>query len=126
MIIFLYFTGNKIWKLVYYMPYYLPGQTVCHFGCLCRDAIKLDKPELYELTSDPGERNPLDIDSTEEYKKLAAIMNKAKEEHEKTVAHVQPQLSLYNSLWRPHMQPCCNFPYCSCEDSKYKNYEYKF
>ncbi|XP_033736263.1 LOW QUALITY PROTEIN: steryl-sulfatase-like [Pecten maximus] len=114
-------SGSTIWKLVYEEPEYLPGTQKCRFVCNCRDAVKLPRPALYDITSDPGENKPIDITSYQKYKDLAEIMIKATEKHKASIVPVDCRLSLFKLLWRPHMQPCCNFPYCSCVDDKYQN-----
>ncbi|XP_021378066.1 steryl-sulfatase-like isoform X1 [Mizuhopecten yessoensis] len=116
-------SGSVIWKLVYELPEYLPGTQKCTFTCRCRDAIKLERPYLYDITSDPGENRPIDITSDQKYKELAELMIKATEEHTSSIVPVDCRLSFFKMLWRPQMQPCCNFPYCSCVDSKYKDVE---
>ncbi|XP_060083865.1 steryl-sulfatase-like [Ylistrum balloti] len=116
-------TGPSIWKLVYEVPDYLPGQQRCLFVCNCWDAIKLERPYLYDITSDPGENRPIDISSDKKYKEIAELMIKATEDHKNSIAPVDCRLSFFKLLWRPYMQPCCNFPYCSCVDIKYKDIE---
>lgn len=111
--------GKKVWKLVLYEPDYLPGKQQCTFVCNCAKAHQLNPPELFELTSDPGETKPLYISSDEEYKIIVETMLKAKQEHKKSAVPAESQVTFYKVMWWPHLQPCCNFPYCSCKDTKY-------
>ncbi|XP_069116833.1 steryl-sulfatase-like [Argopecten irradians] len=116
-------SGSTVWKLAYEEPDYLPGTQRCLFACNCEDAIKFEQPILYDITSDPGESKPIDISSDKKYKDLAELMIKATEEHKASIVPVDCRLTFFKILWRPHMQPCCNFPYCSCSDHKYKHIE---
>ena len=109
-------SGDKVWKLVYEIPNYLPGQNRCLFVCQCYESIILKEPYLYELNSDPGEQKPLDI---KVHKNIVQTIQKAVDQHKSSIIPVEHMMSFYRMLWRPHMQPCCNFPYCSCQDPVY-------
>ncbi|KAJ8314148.1 hypothetical protein KUTeg_008709 [Tegillarca granosa] len=112
-------TGKKVWKLVFYEPDYLPGKQECTFICSCSKAHQLNPPELFELTSNPGETKPLNISSNKDYEIIVESMLKAKQEHEKSAVPAESQVTFYKVMWWPHLQPCCNFPYCSCKDTKF-------
>ena len=102
-------------------PRYLPGTSRCKFGCRCSDLISNDPPHVYDVTSDPTESNPIDP-SSDTYKQLKDIFEKAIKEHRDSLHPVESQFSFRNVLWRPTLQDCCNglFPFwCQCSDSKF-------
>ncbi|KAK3093982.1 hypothetical protein FSP39_022467 [Pinctada imbricata] len=106
-------SGNKVWKLVYETPDYLPGQNRCTFACMCFQSIKLEEPLLYEMVSDPGEENPVNL---KDHMKIVQIIQEAVKKHKESIQPVPLMMTWYKGLWRPNMQPCCNFPYCNCKD----------
>ncbi|XP_041352309.1 steryl-sulfatase-like [Gigantopelta aegis] len=117
--------GKSVWKLALKEPPYLPGQDVCMFICHCANSITLDPPYLYDMTSDPGERRPMNAtDLPEIYHK----MQEALKDHQQGLIPVETQYSLAKLFWRPWLQPCCNsnYPTCSCTDPKFNNKKYKF
>lgn len=112
--------GTEVWKLVFREPNYIPGEEKCEgLICLCGSAIKLDPPVFYEMTSDPGERKPIPSDSSEKLIKMRDLMLIDLESHKKSVGTINSQMTLAKILWRPHLQPCCNFPSCECSDPKF-------
>ncbi|KAK3093631.1 hypothetical protein FSP39_018297 [Pinctada imbricata] len=106
-------TGNKVWKLVYETPDYLPGQNRCTFACICFQSIQLEEPLLYEMVSDPGEENPENII---DHMEIVKTIQEAVKKHKESLQPVPSMMTWYKVLWRPNMQPCCNFPYCNCKD----------
>lgn len=117
------FPGSDIFKLVLWTPGYLPGQLRCEFVCFCSHATRLSTPQLYNMVSDPGELTPLNITQNVGYQDIVKVMLKAVDEHQASVTPVPDQYAIMNLLWRPWLQPCCNFPYCSCQDPKYATLE---
>ncbi|KAK7504181.1 hypothetical protein BaRGS_00004485 [Batillaria attramentaria] len=103
-------TGTVVWKLLLRDP---PPSVDCS------TARHLDPPQLIDLTSDPGEASPLDLDLKEHQEAMATMMA-ALREHERGVVHVPSQLTLTKSLWLPWKQPCCQFPACVCQDDKFR------
>ena len=81
------------------------------------DCIEHLAPKRKEL-KDHTESNPLNP-ADPLYKELKDIMEKAIDEHKKSIVPVASQFSYYRRQWKPWLQPCCNFPYCSCTDPKY-------
>ncbi|KAL3865109.1 hypothetical protein ACJMK2_006738 [Sinanodonta woodiana] len=110
--------GFKTYKLVYKMPDYLPGTNQCIFVCGCHSARVLEKPLLFDVTSDPGERSPLPS-SYPGYSDIIEAINKAVATHKSSIVPVESQFTARKLIWRPHWQDCCNFPKCSCSDPKY-------
>ena len=120
-VIFFLCLGNHVWKLAYRYPDYLPNKTVCRYACSCKKALVLDPPVLFDMTSDPGENNPIRIDSNPKFTEIAELVDKAVEDHRKSIEPYENQFILPKLLWNPGLQTCCNFPYCSCVDPKYPN-----
>ena len=56
-------------------------------------------------------------------KKNKEIVNRIKhavEEHKNSLESV-PDMYALSRMWpRPWLQPCCNFPYCKCQDGAAK------
>ncbi|XP_071079400.1 steryl-sulfatase-like [Haliotis cracherodii] len=108
-----------VWKLTLKEPNYLPGRQVCEFVCNCAAAITLEPPHLYDMTSDPGEKQPMNAtDHPQVYKKMMHAL----EEHVQNVKPVPNQYTFRNVMWRPWLQMCCNnnYPSCTCQDDKFK------
>lgn len=111
---------TTVWKAHFAHPDWLPGKEVCSYTCHCDDkyVIWLEQPELYNIQQDISERHPISPKSNT-YRKVMRTIRNAIYEHSAAVVHVDSQLSLSHSLWRPRYQPCCNFPACHCTDPKY-------
>ncbi|ESP03035.1 hypothetical protein LOTGIDRAFT_185807 [Lottia gigantea] len=109
--------GTSTWKLVLKSPDYIPGKQVCLFVCSCKGAIVNDPPLLHDMTSDPSEKNPIDITK---HQSIVKTMLKAMKDHQASILPVDYQLDVSKQLWRPWLQPCCGtFPSCHCIDQKY-------
>jgi hypothetical protein len=120
---FHYFSGKSIWKLVSELPDYKPGEDKCYgLACACTTTIKHDPPLLYDITDDPGERNPVNYKSNPKLQEIVQKMTNAIAEHKKDVGTPQSRMTFFKLMWRPWFQPCCNFPSCSCSDPVYKDF----
>ncbi|CAD5113805.1 DgyrCDS2970 [Dimorphilus gyrociliatus] len=123
-----YSGDGGIWKLYYYRTKWGPQSHECiHFVCDCfsdRDMIKLDVPQLYNIEEDPYEDRLLDIEE-EKYADIVKKINKGVAEHRSSIEPSPSQFNILRILPRPWLQPCCNFPFCTCKDQKYagKNLE---
>lgn len=116
-----YFTGKTTWKYVTHEPPLLPERKTCQFVCSCNHAVTLVTPNIYDVTSDPGETTPLDP-SSESYKTLSKIFIQAINLHKTSLAPVETQFSWSKILPNLRWQPCCNgvFPFnCKCTDYKF-------
>ncbi|KAK3593051.1 hypothetical protein CHS0354_007836 [Potamilus streckersoni] len=111
-------TGFKTYKLVFKMPEYLPGTNQCQFVCGCHSARVLEKPLLFDVTSDPGEKSPLPS-SYPGYSDILEAIKEAVAKHKSSIVPVESQFTARNLIWRPLWQDCCNYPKCSCSDPKY-------
>ncbi|RWS04129.1 steryl-sulfatase-like isoform X1, partial [Dinothrombium tinctorium] len=111
---------NHIWKLYYYTPnYQKPKEYKCHFMCQCYGSfvIKHNPPLLYNIAKDPGEKHNLTSTDlgAKKYSEVIAKINEEVAKHRKTIPDdVQSEFSFWKMVWLPWLQPCCNFPSCSC------------
>ncbi|XP_069801377.1 arylsulfatase H-like [Dendropsophus ebraccatus] len=112
--------SGAIWKAHYVTPVFFPeGAVGCYDmrACACEGdrVLHHDPPLLFELSADPSESSPLDP-HVDPYKTVLNRIKMAVAEHQKTVSEVPAQLSFFNNLWRPWLQPCCGtFPFCWCD-----------
>ncbi|KXJ23535.1 steryl-sulfatase [Exaiptasia diaphana] len=118
--------GKTTWKAHFKTPKWIDGTQVCYGLCLCYEGFSVDQnpPLLYDITTDPTESHPLDPND-KVYKKVLQSINKAVDDHTRSIDEVPNQLD-NNNWWRggfSGVQPCCNPPFCSCsEDGKTKHY----
>ncbi|GFR15368.1 steryl-sulfatase [Trichonephila clavata] len=109
---------RKSWKIHWTTPKFKPGTNQCEYVCHCFGdfVIHHDPPLLYDLENDPSEANPINISSNSKYSKIIFIVEQARIGHRSKIEEVPDQFSFSNSIWKPWLQPCCNFPYCNCKD----------
>jgi arylsulfatase A-like enzyme len=108
--------GNVTWKSHFATPIWSPGKQECErentvCGCFGERVIHHDPPLLYDITNDPYEHRQLD---TRQHQDIIDRIKEAMKEHKSGVKPVPSQLSHPKDAWSPFLQPCCNFPYCSC------------
>lgn len=119
-------TGGTIWKVHYATPVFQPEASGACFGrgiCPCfGDGVSHhDPPLLFDLSQDPSEENPLSADTEPLFDTVTRRIREAVEEHRKTLTPVPQQLSPYNNIWKPWLQPCCGtFPFCWCDKENNK------
>ena len=106
--------GNTTWKAHFVTPIWVPGKQECKgedivCGCFGDEVIQHDPPLLYDITNDPYEHHQLDTNQD-----IIVKINEAMKNHKSGVKPVPSQLSYPHDVWSPFLQPCCNFPYCSC------------
>ncbi|KAM9320266.1 arylsulfatase H-like [Gastrophryne carolinensis] len=113
--------SGAVWKVHYATPVFFPeGAVGCYnrftCGCDANHVVHHDPPLLFELSADPSESNQLKSHTDPLYKEVLDRIKAAVVEHQKTISVVPQQLSFYNNLWRPWLQPCCGiFPFCWCQ-----------
>ncbi len=116
----IYFAGTAVWKVRYATPTWLPGTEGCNMLCNCdgEDITWHEHPLVFDMTSDPRESHPLSTDDRI-YTYVMDVTNRAKKEHLISMKSAPSPPSFTEIRWKPHLQPCCNFPFCSCTDPKY-------
>ncbi|XP_071669360.1 arylsulfatase H-like isoform X1 [Patagioenas fasciata] len=118
--------SGTTWKAHYATPAFQPEASGACFGrgiCPCfGDGVSHhDPPLLFDLSQDPSEENPLSADTEPLFDTVTRRIREAVEEHRKTLTPVPQQLSPYNNIWKPWLQPCCGtFPFCWCDEENNK------
>ncbi|KFQ32670.1 Arylsulfatase D, partial [Mesitornis unicolor] len=113
--------SGAIWKAHYVTPVFHPlGAGACYGKGICpcfgEGVTHHDPPLLFDLSRDPSEAKPLSADTEPLFDIVIKKIGRAIEEHRRTLTPVPEQLSLYNVLWKPWLQPCCGmFPFCWCD-----------
>lgn len=107
----LFILGSSIWKAFYFTPNFYPeNETACFHThvCFCEPSYVTyhDPPLLYDLSRDPSETTPLTPDTEPAFGSVVTAMEEAAEAHKRTVKPVESQLSLWNVIWKPWLQPC--------------------
>ena len=112
-------SGNITWKAHFITPVWTPGKEICDrslifCACFGDHVSQHDPPLLYDITHDPYERFELDP-SLSLHQNVILRMKQAVKNHQSGIKAVPKQLG-YPNAWplNPRLQPCCNFPYCSC------------
>uniref|UniRef100_A0A8B9QMM2 Sulfatase N-terminal domain-containing protein n=1 Tax=Anas platyrhynchos TaxID=8839 RepID=A0A8B9QMM2_ANAPL len=119
-------TGGTTWKAHYVTPVFQPEDSRACFGrricpCFGDGVTHHDPPLLFDLSQDPSEANPLSADTEPLFDTIVSRIGKAVEEHRRTLTPVPQQLSSYNNVWKPWLQPCCGmFPFCWCDKENNK------
>ncbi|XP_068038691.1 arylsulfatase D-like isoform X3 [Anomalospiza imberbis] len=118
--------SGTIWKAHYATPVFQPEASGACFGrgicpCFGDGVTHHDPPLLFNLSQDPSEANPLSADTEPSFDAVVRRIRRAVEEHRKTLTPVPQQLSPYNNIWKPWLQPCCGtFPFCWCHEENNK------
>ncbi|NXP10267.1 ARSD Arylsulfatase, partial [Thinocorus orbignyianus] len=113
--------SGAIWKAHYVTPiFHPPGAGGCYgrrfCPCFGEGVTHHDPPLLFDLSRDPSEARPLSADTEPHFDTVIKKIGRAVEEHRRTLTPVPEQLSFYNTLWKPWLQPCCGtFPFCWCD-----------
>ncbi|KAH0624672.1 hypothetical protein JD844_032357 [Phrynosoma platyrhinos] len=114
--------SGALWKVHYVTPKFQPERAGgCYESRLCPcfgDGVTNHSPPLlFDLSRDPSEANPLSPTTEPLFNTIVSRIEKALEEHQKTLTPVPEQLDVYNVIWKPWLQPCCGtFPFCWCDD----------
>ncbi|NXU32967.1 ARSD Arylsulfatase, partial [Thalassarche chlororhynchos] len=113
--------SGAIWKAHYVTPVFHPlGAGACYdrgfCPCFGEGVTHHDPPLLFDLSRDPSEAKPLSADTEPLFDAVIRKIGRAIEEHRRTLTPVPEQLSFYNVVWKPWLQPCCGtFPFCWCD-----------
>uniref|UniRef100_A0A2K5XHC4 Arylsulfatase family member H n=1 Tax=Mandrillus leucophaeus TaxID=9568 RepID=A0A2K5XHC4_MANLE len=109
-----------VWKAHYVTPKFYPEGTGACYGsgiCSCSgDVTYHDPPLLFDISRDPSEAFPLNPDNEPLFDSVIKKMEAAIKEHRRTLTPVPQQFSVFNTIWKPWLQPCCGtFPFCGCD-----------
>ncbi|XP_048790470.1 arylsulfatase D-like isoform X3 [Lagopus muta] len=113
--------SGAVWKAHYVTPNFRPlGAGACYdrgfCPCFGEGVTHHDPPLLFDLSRDPSESQPLSADTEPLFDTVIEQIGRAIEEHRRTLTAVPQQLSVYNIIWKPWLQPCCGmFPFCWCD-----------
>ncbi|KAM8722077.1 steryl-sulfatase isoform 1-T6 [Acanthopagrus schlegelii] len=103
--------SSSVWKAFYFTPDFYPeNETACFHThvCFCTpDYVTFHHPPLlFDLSRDPSETTPLTPDTEPDFNAILAVMEEAAETHQRSVKPVESQLSAWNVMWKPWLQPC--------------------
>uniref|UniRef100_A0A8C0MVL3 Arylsulfatase family member H n=5 Tax=Canis lupus TaxID=9612 RepID=A0A8C0MVL3_CANLF len=109
-----------VWKAHYVTPKFSPdGAGACYGSGICPcsgDVTYHDPPLLFDVSRDPSETRPLNPDNEALFDSVVKKIEAAIKEHRRTLTPVPQQFSVFNTLWKPWLQPCCGtFPFCGCD-----------
>ncbi|XP_078000864.1 steryl-sulfatase-like isoform X1 [Glandiceps talaboti] len=113
--------GDTTYKVVFTTPKWTKGTQGCFdtWLCACHDQYvdQHDPPLVFDLTHDPGEHRPLESNDGKTIV-LVEMAREAVDKHNNTIIPVEDQFQVKKrALFRPWLQPCCNFPFCSCKEN---------
>uniref|UniRef100_A0A8D0H7W4 Sulfatase N-terminal domain-containing protein n=1 Tax=Sphenodon punctatus TaxID=8508 RepID=A0A8D0H7W4_SPHPU len=112
---------GALWKAHYVTPVFEPeGAGACYTSGMCQcfgeGVTHHDPPLLFDLSRDPSEAHSLLPDSELLFNTVIKRIERAVTDHRRTLTPVPHQLSVYNNVWKPWLQPCCGtFPLCWCD-----------
>ena len=113
--------SGTFWKAHFMTPKWTEGTQSCiGQGIVCRchgdhDNVH-DPPLLYDITNDPAENTAIAADRPQ-YQEVMKHIYSALKTHTESIESVPNQLELSKGLFRPHLQLCCNFHFCSCKET---------
>ncbi|XP_030428167.1 steryl-sulfatase isoform X2 [Gopherus evgoodei] len=111
--------SESIWKAFFFTPNFDPeGSNGCYHShvCYCYGSLVThhNPPLLFDLSRDPGEKNPLTPETEHHFYEILDIIQQAVNNHTKSLHVVSNQLSWGNILWKPWLQLCCSSIFLSC------------
>ncbi|XP_058042722.1 arylsulfatase D-like isoform X2 [Ahaetulla prasina] len=113
--------SGALWKAHYVTPIFSTedaggcyGKGIC--PCSGEGVIHHVPPLLFDLSRDPSEAIPLSETTEPHFQEILKKIDDAVAKHRRTLTPVPQQLSYYNIIWKPWLQPCCGtFPFCWCD-----------
>ena len=118
-------SGTSVWKVRLATPRWVNGSDTCgaeHHTCACTGPTvrwHKERPLLFDMTNNPREDEPTDFNDPR-YVEYVSKAARALENHFRSLdPNTEDQFTIRNTIWRPYLQPCCNFPSCTCTDPKY-------
>lgn len=117
--------SSSVWKAFYFTPNFWPeNETACFHTlvCFCTPEYVTyhDPPLLFDLSRDPSETTPMTPDTEPNFHSILAVMKEAAEAHRRSVKPVERQMSVWNLMWKPWLQPCCSTltQFCQCQQDE--------
>ena len=112
--------SDTVWKAHFATPKWTEGTESCigkRIVCGCfKEHVKIQEPSLlFDVSNDPSESFPIASDRPD-YQRVVRDIYPALQAHKQSIANVPSQLGPKNSF-HPLLQMCCNFPFCSCEET---------
>nr|XP_046238645.1 steryl-sulfatase [Scatophagus argus] len=103
--------SSSVWKAFYFTPNFYPeNETACFHThvCFCTpDYVTYHNPPLlFDLSKDPSETMPQTPDTEPDFHAILALMEEAVKKHQRSMTPVESQLSAWNVMWKPWLQPC--------------------
>ena len=115
--------SDVVWKAHLMTPKWTEGTDYCTGTgvCMCHgDHVTVhDQPLLFDITNDPAENTPIATDRPE-YQDVMKHIHPAVKAHKESIEGVPSQLDWHKTAFHPHLQMCCNFPFCSCMETNRK------
>lgn len=113
--------SDIVWKAHLMTPKWGEGTDYCSETglCLCHgDGVTVhEDPLLFDITNDPGESSPIAA-NTPGYQLVMSRISAAIDEHRETIDSVPNQLEDDKTSFHPSLQMCCNFPFCTCKETR--------
>lgn len=114
------FPGATVWKVHYVTPKFSPeGAGACYGSEMCScstDVTYHDPPLLFDISRDPSETRPVSPGNEALFDSVLQKVEAAIQDHRRTLTPAPLQLSTFNTIWKPWLQPCCGtFPFCGCD-----------
>ncbi|XP_070564501.1 arylsulfatase D-like [Ptychodera flava] len=110
---------NAIYKVHYVTPNIPTGERDClgsvYCPCTGDGTTRHDPPLVYDLRRDPAEQRPLPA-TDDQIRDIVSRVDEAISEHRRSIVPVVPQITRENLAGSFLRQPCCNFPFCSCQE----------
>ncbi|XP_056414828.1 steryl-sulfatase isoform X2 [Hyla sarda] len=117
--------SSSIWKVFFFTPIFYPEESEGCFNslvcpCFGHLTTKHDPPLLFDLSRDPGEKNPLTPQTEPNFYNILRTIEEATKIHRENIAVVENQMSLKNVIWKPWLQACCSswLEFCSCDQDE--------
>lgn len=110
---------GQVYKVYFFTPKFVDEDNYkCSYVCQCfgSHVVQHDPPMMYNIAIDQSERMKLDVTSGTYSHILGDILQLVKQHKSTLEENVESQFSLINSIWRPHLQPCCSSitSFCRC------------
>ncbi|XP_077199431.1 arylsulfatase D-like isoform X2 [Paroedura picta] len=116
--------NGALWKAHYVTPIFSSETSGACYGkgicpCFGEGVTHHDPPLLFDLSRDPSEVMPLSPANEPLFHAVLERIDKAVDEHRKTLTPVPQQMSVRNRMWKAWLQPCCGtFPFCWCDNKE--------